>query len=255
MNKFIMNPYYQTLYVVWGNQILFFSMLFYFLFVHNNYYILLLFPIALFTFGAMSEISLHRYYTHKSYNTSKFKDNILKLFAFLTGQGAIISWVTVHRYHHAFEDTELDPHSPLHRPAWKIFLGIFPKNYKKNLVTDLLKSKSRRYYLFENKYYWLMWSSLWILSFLINPVIFFFIVAGSAIWYIVTGNVNYWLHKGPGHKEHNDAVGYNSSFANLLCGAGHHNNHHKNPRSYTYSTGKEKDPYAWVIEKFFIIKE
>lgn len=254
MSKLTFNPYYQTLYVVWTNQLLFFSSLIYFTFVQNNYFTLLLLPLALFFFGAMSELSLHRYYTHKSYSTSPFKDKILKIFAFLTGQGAILSWVTVHRHHHAFEDTELDPHSPLHRPAWKIFLGIFPKHYKNNLIMDFLKSKSRKYYLFENNYYWAMWTGVWIVSFAVSFYVFYFIVAGAALWYLATASVNYFLHKGPGHKEFEESVGYNSPVFNLLLGAGHHNNHHKYPGSYTYSTGKEFDFYAWLIEKFFMQK-
>lgn len=245
-----MNSYKQTLYVVWGNQLLFLlSVIFLF-----DIWLLPLGIISLYLFGCFSEVSIHRYYTHKSYETTPFKERILRVFALLTGQGATISWVTVHRTHHAYEDTDKDPHSPLFQPWWKIVLGLFPNRYKNNLVVDLMRMRSWNYFVFENKYYWLIWTAIWTVSFLISPWLFYFIVSGTALWYLATSAVNILSHGLIlGRKKFTDTVASNSSVLNFFTGGGHHNNHHKYPRNYTYSIDSEADIYGWVIKKFLKI--
>jgi stearoyl-CoA desaturase (delta-9 desaturase) len=242
-----MDSYKQTLYVVWSNQVLFLaSMTLYF-----EWHLLLISIISMYIFGFMSESSVHRYFSHKSYETTNLKEKLLLVFAFLTGQGAVLSWVAVHRSHHAFEDTKDDPHSPQFIPKWKLYLGLFPKKkYRPSLVTDLIKSNNSKYLLFENKYYWLLWTVVWVISFLINFYLFFFIVSGSALWYIVTETVNIFAHSKEGKKTDLRAVGINSSWLNLLSGAGNHNNHHSNPKSYTYKVTNEIDVHAYLIRIF-----
>jgi stearoyl-CoA desaturase (delta-9 desaturase) len=209
----------------------------------------------MYVFGTMSETAVHRYFTHKSYTTDKVREKILLIFAFLTGQGATLSWVAVHRTHHAFEDSVRDPHSPHHNSVWKLFLGLFPKQYySPSLVADLLRSSNSKYLIFENKYYWIMWTLLWIISYSVNPLLFFFIVSGSATWYLTTQTVNVFAHSRHGSKTDENAVGINSSWINLLSGAGHHNNHHSNPGNYTYRVTNEIDIYSWIIEKFLKTK-
>jgi len=68
------NPYHQTLFVVWLNQILFFTSLIIFF----NWQLLIISVIAMYVFGAMSEISIHRYFSHKSYQTGQFREKILR---------------------------------------------------------------------------------------------------------------------------------------------------------------------------------
>lgn len=246
-----MNPYKQTLYVVWGNFLLFVSSSVYF----QSWFLLPIAVVALYVFGCFSEVSVHRYYTHKSYETTEFKEKILRVFALLAGQGATISWVTVHRTHHAFEDTAKDPHSPLFHPWWKILLGLFPQEYKNNLVIDLMRRPAWKYFIFENTHYWLMWTAIWLISFFISPYLFYFIVSGSSLWYIATSAVNIINHgKLAGSVKFKDTVATNSSIMNILTGIGNHNNHHKYPKSYTYSTGTEIDINGWIIKTFLMKK-
>jgi stearoyl-CoA desaturase (delta-9 desaturase) len=208
--------------------------------------------VALYVFGCLSEISIHRYYTHKSYETTALKEKFLRAFALLAGQGATISWVTVHRTHHAFEDTAKDPHSPLFHPWWKILLGLFPTQYKSNLVVDLMRKRSWNYFVFENKHYWLIWTAIWIVSFLISTWLFYFIIAGAALWYIATSSVNILSHGFIlGTVRFKETVATNSGILNFFTGIGNHNNHHKFPKNYTYSVDNEIDINGWVIKKFF----
>lgn len=246
----MISAYKQTQLVIWINQLLFFG----FSIFTFGYWMIPVAIVSLYVFGCMSEVSLHRFFTHKTYETTEFKEKILKLFAFLTAQGPTISWVTVHRTHHAYEDTDKDPHSPYHLTWWKIYLAFLPNEYKKNFVLDLMRTRHWNYFVFENKHYFTLWCLVWLLSYLVNFYLFYFIVAGTAMWYIATCVINIASHRYVGHKQFDKDVAYNSKFINWLTGVGHHNNHHHNPRSYTYSTGKEIDVYAWVIKNFFMIK-
>jgi stearoyl-CoA desaturase (Delta-9 desaturase) len=242
------DPYNQTLYVVWGNQILFWTLII----TSFQWYYIPIAIIMMYVFGCMSEISIHRYFTHKSYETTPFKEKLLLFFSTLIGQGTTLSWVAVHRSHHAYEDSDRDPHSPLFIPKWRILLGLFPKNnYKLTLISDLLRSNNRKYFHFENKYYWLIHSMIWIILGLINLNLLFAVVAGSSLWYTCTQLVNIHAHGSIGEKDFPYDVAINSRFLNIVTGAGHHNNHHHNPKSYTYKTGDKIDIYAIVIDKFF----
>jgi stearoyl-CoA desaturase (delta-9 desaturase) len=58
-------------------------------------------------------MTLHRYYSHKSFNFRYlFLKYIFTLIAILAGRGSPLGWVYLHRQHHAYSDTEKDPHSP-----------------------------------------------------------------------------------------------------------------------------------------------
>lgn len=237
-------PYTQTQLVIWINQLLFFG----FLLFSFEVWMIIVACLGMYLFGFMSESSLHRYYTHKSYETTPLREKMLRVFAFITGQGATISWVTVHRTHHAFEETDKDPHSPKYLRWWEIYLAFLPKEYKTNLVIDLMRKPGWKYFVFENTYYFYMWVAVWSISYLISFYLFFFIVSGVAVWYIGTCIVNISTHT-QGVKRFPEAVAFNSSIVNFLTGVGNHNNHHKFPKSYTYSVDKEIDPYAWIIAK------
>lgn len=247
-----MHPYYQTLCVVWGNQILFWGTTL--LFFEPTFVIMAI--VAMYFFGCISEISIHRYFTHKAYKTTPLKEKLLVALATLVGQGAMLSWVSVHRTHHAFEDTIKDPHTPHFIPKWKLILGLFPRQeYKVQLISDLIRSNNKKYFVFENKYYWLIWLAIWVTTAVLLPYLFYFIVAGSALWYLCTSLVNIVAHNKVGNKKYEKAVAINSSWIHFVTGAGYHNNHHGNPKSHSYRTSGETDIYAWVIEKCFMIQD
>lgn len=238
-------PSIQTRLVLWINQLLFFG----FLLFSFEAWMVIVACLGMYLFGFMSESSLHRYYTHKSYETTPLKEKLLRVFAFITGQGAIISWVYVHRTHHAFEDTEKDPHSPKYLRWWQIYFANWTIEFKNNLVIDLMRKPGWKYFVFENTYYFYMWVAVWSISYLLSFYLFFFIVSGVAVWYIGTCIVNVSTHT-HGVKRFPEAAAFNSNIVNFFTGVGNHNNHHKFPKSHTYSIDKETDPYAWVIEKF-----
>ena len=93
----------------------------------------------------------HRYFSHKSYETTKFKERILLWLGTVAGVGSCLSWATMHRLHHRDADTEDDPHSPYFRGWIKPFFGIpSTKNYDHKITRDLLRDSHQR---FTHKHY------------------------------------------------------------------------------------------------------
>ena len=58
------------------------------------------------------EAGLHRYFTHRSFEASEPVKAFLAIAGSMAAQGPVVFWVATHRLHHAFADTERDPHSP-----------------------------------------------------------------------------------------------------------------------------------------------
>ncbi len=85
----------------------------------------------------------HRYFSHKTYSTSRIGQFILALWGGTTVQRGALWWAYHHRHHHQHSDDETDAHSPhVHGFLWSHIGWItskrnFPTDYSK--VKDLAK--------------------------------------------------------------------------------------------------------------------
>ena len=57
-------------------------------------------------------VGWHRYFSHKSFETSRTLRAVLAVAGSMAVQGPLTQWVTDHRKHHALSDRDGDPHSP-----------------------------------------------------------------------------------------------------------------------------------------------
>jgi len=57
-------------------------------------------------------VGFHRYFAHKSFETSRPFSMLLAALGSMAAQGPILFWVSTHRSHHAYSDRVGDPHSP-----------------------------------------------------------------------------------------------------------------------------------------------
>jgi stearoyl-CoA desaturase (delta-9 desaturase) len=172
----------------------------------------------------------HRYFSHKTYKTSRVMAFILGFLAQSSAQRGILWWAGTHRHHHRYSDGPEDVHSPVRRSFVYSHVGwIFSERYDQTdltLVPDLAKYPEllwleRHPYLpaiLTGFVVWLLagWSGLvvgflwstvmcWHATFAINSLAH---VHGSRRY--VTGDQsrnNWWL-------------------ALLTMGEGWHNNHH-----------------------------
>ena len=81
---------------------------------------------------------LHRYASHKMYLTNPYWE---KIFYFLTwmfqGSSYLVprAYAVMHRMHHAYSDTEKDPHSPhFFKDVWKMMMHT--RNIYNSFVTN-----------------------------------------------------------------------------------------------------------------------
>ncbi|WP_437895040.1 acyl-CoA desaturase [Sorangium sp. So ce124] len=65
----------------------------------------------------------HRYFSHRSYKTSRGLQFLLALLGTTATQKGPLWWGGTHRVHHKYSDTERDVHSPLRKGFWYAHMG------------------------------------------------------------------------------------------------------------------------------------
>jgi len=93
---------------------------------------LLLYWLRIFAIGA----GYHRYFSHRTYQTSRLFQFILAFLSQSSAQKSVLWWAVKHRHHHLYSDTESDIHSPRYKGFFYSHLGwIFARrNDETNLV-------------------------------------------------------------------------------------------------------------------------
>jgi fatty-acid desaturase len=78
-------------------------------------------------------VGYHRLLTHRSFSCPKFVEYFWAAAGYLAFQGSPMWWVTMHRAHHRYQDTELDPHSPRNGILHAHFGWIMQKRYPSHI--------------------------------------------------------------------------------------------------------------------------
>src|SRR5262249_54010946 len=65
----------------------------------------------------------HRYFSHRSFKTSRWFQFVLALAAQTAGQKGVVWWASHHRHHHKHSDSERDVHSAKRRGMWYAHVG------------------------------------------------------------------------------------------------------------------------------------
>lgn len=106
------------------------------------------------TFAA--EAGYHRYFSHRSFKTSRAFQLILAVLGAASGQRGPLWWAVHHREHHRYSDTDKDPHTPIGHSRFYAYVGwIFHNN---NCDTNLDEIKDFAKYpelVWINKYHYL----------------------------------------------------------------------------------------------------
>jgi sn-2 palmitoyl-lipid 9-desaturase len=189
---------------------------------------------------------LHRYFSHKAF---KFKSPILKWIfigiSVISSRGSPIAWVHIHREHHAYADTDKDPHKPD-----KFSLFSFKTTYIKELKLFLIKDILNKEQKFIHEYYlWFIlgWCSI---LFLINPYLIYFAWALPVCLNQITQDLwNYFSHVNVGYRRFNTKDNSRNVvwLWPFVLGEAWHNNHHDMPTISTTAKKWEFDPIRHVI--------
>lgn len=208
---------------------------------------------------------LHRYAAHRAFTMSKGWERFFFVLTWLTQGSSYLSataYGIMHRMHHAFTDTEDDPHSPLFD---KHFFAMMWRT--KNVYNDIFIGKTkveprftkniprwRSFDAFAHSYYSrLLWVGLY--------VGFYVAFAPSAWWFLllpihitmgpVHGVViNWFAHKYGSVNHETDNTSKNLFKIDwLMFGEGYHNNHHVFPSRSNFASAKgEFDPCYPIIK-------
>ena len=214
---------------------------------------------------------LHRYASHKMFSMNKFWERFFYGFTVLVQGSSFLNpraYAIMHRMHHAYSDTEKDPHSPhFFKDVWemtmhtkdiyinyakfnvepeKAFRGNYPEWKLLDKISNMWAVRigfGVLYFLF----YWQFASDLWM--FLLLPVHFFMGPIHGAI-------VNWCGHKyGYSNYDNNDKSKNSLPLDFLLMGELFQNNHHKSPNSINFAKKWfEFDPTYPLILLFHKLK-
>lgn len=220
----------------------------YFLYTAQYQYLLFGILFGLFLVNVLHNVGLHRYFSHNSFTTNRGWHIFLCLSSPLICAGSPMGYAIAHRTHHAYSDTDRDPHSPAIG-----FTNVVMYNW--DLTHVNLK------FLAHLKDNWIQVSHNWylliILLFsgflaLIDPLL---VLAYSvSVLFSKTGGamVNYVCHLPSSvmnYRNHNTKdMSQNNVLAGWVFGEWH-NNHHANPGAWNeQNKWWEWDTSAWVIK-------
>lgn len=190
-----------------------------------------LYAVRMFAVGG----GLHRYFSHKSYSTSRAFQLVLAVLATTCGQQGPIWWASAHRHHHRESDTPRDFHSPSQRGFWWAHqLWAFTERAQRtdlSTVRDLTRFPELRWL----NGHWLI-PHLGLVAILLaagglRAVEWGFFVSTVLLWQ-VSFTVNSLSHL-VGQRRFDTADTSRNSWilALLTLGDGWHNNHHYYPGS------------------------
>ncbi len=227
--------------------------------------VILLFLVGHWYFSLFMQTFLqHRYAAHGAFSMSKFWERFFYMTAYVTQGSSYVSpraYAIMHRMHHAYTDTDKDPHSPkydsnIFKIMWHartvsndIYRGkIVPEpRFLKNLpdwrfIDRIAHSSISR----------LAWIGVYVFIYvLFAPSAWFFLLIPIHILMVpLQGTIiNWFAHKYGSRNFHMKNTSTNLFKLDILMmGEAYHNNHHKNPSATNFGVRwHELDPTYAVI--------
>jgi stearoyl-CoA desaturase (delta-9 desaturase) len=201
----------------------------------------------------------HRYFSHKTYSTTRFGQFLLALWGGTTVQRGPLWWAYHHRHHHQHSDDEEDAHSPhVHGFLWSHIGWI---TSRRNFPTDYTKVKDLAKYpelVFLNRfdvvvpilfavavYFFGVALERWAPGLGTNGpqmLVWGFFISTTALFH-GTSCINSMAHL-MGRRRFNTTDDSRNSFilAIICLGEGWHNNHHR------YMSATRNGFYWWEID-------
>jgi stearoyl-CoA desaturase (Delta-9 desaturase) len=214
---------------------------------------LLLSVIVYYALMAAVTIGYHRYFSHRSFKTSRAFQFLLAVVCTMTAQKGVLWWAANHRHHHKYADQEADIHSPTKRGFWWAHVGwILVHDYeatRTELVRDWMKFPELRWL---NRYHLLPVVGLGAVMYLaggLTALYWGWVVATVMLWH-GTFTVNSLAHVwGRRRYPTPDTSRNNFWLALITLGEGWHNNHH------FYQLSARQGFFWWEVDvSYYVLK-
>jgi stearoyl-CoA desaturase (delta-9 desaturase) len=194
----------------------------------------------------------HRYFSHRTYKTSRAFQFFLAVLAQSSSQKGVLWWASHHRVHHKLSDQPGDVHSPVQNSFVYAHLGwIFDgtEETRWDKIRDFAKYPELRWL---NKYWAVPPAALALVSFLIAgwPGLFIGFFGSTVLLWHNTFLINSLTHVwGKKRFDTSDESRNNVFTALLTLGEGWHNNHHH------YQSSCRNGFYWWEIDvTYYVLK-
>lgn len=203
-----------------------------------------------------NQIAQHRYFSHRSFATTKHKEWVLYLLSLTTGVNPVF-YALAHRHHHRFSDQLQDLHS-VHNHWGDVFSPVTGRTTHIGdiEISRVLCADQRK----VNQYWWLIFVCYVALAAIMDwRLAVFAVLAGPAWNYLHMILFRVWLvhTQLPGSYRNFETAdrSWNNKWIQILdIGEGLHNNHHQFPQRYNQATVPgEFDLAGLIVKKFFVI--
>ena len=193
----------------------------------------------------------HRYFSHRSYKTSRWFQFVLALGAVCTGQKGVLWWAAHHRVHHKLSDAPGDLHSVKQSGFWWAHMGwILARDLEGtegSRVKDLAKYPELRWL---DRYWMIPPVAVGTATFLIGgfwALVWAFAVSQVLTWH-GTFTINSLSHLWGGRRYATDDDSRNNFVLALITmGEGWHNNHHH------YQVSARQGFFWWEIDVTYYV--
>ncbi len=195
----------------------------------------------------------HRYFSHRSYRTSRAFQFFLGLLAQTSAQRGVLWWSAVHRHHHLHSDTPDDVHSPKHAGFLFSHVGwIFSRQKSQadySTVQDLAQYPEIRWL---DRHPYLPATALGVACYLFAgwPGLFVGFILSTVVLYHCVFSINSLAHVvGTQRYVTADESRNNWWLAIITLGEGWHNNHHH------YQSATRQGFFWWEIDiSYYVLR-
>jgi len=195
----------------------------------------------------------HRYFSHRSYKTSRWLQFVLAFLGTTATQKGPLWWAAGHREHHKYSDTERDLHSPARRGFWYAHLGWWMgrehERSKLELIPDFAGYPELRWL---DRYHVVGVLALMGVCTLIGGFDGFLwgYVVSTFVLMHATFTINSLAHVWGSRRYATTDTSRNNAFLALITlGEGWHNNHHH------YMSSANQGFFWWEIDvSYYVLK-
>jgi len=161
----------------------------------------------------------HRYFSHHEFCAKPWQEIVILYCGLLCGGRSPLTWVGIHRMHHTYSDTDLDPHNKNLHSWYVILFSLWHVDHiPRRFLNDMLRNP--RVMFFHKHRHVLYWTSLLLFTLLFGIEAFVVLGIIYLLSYIGFGALNLWGHNAEGP--------INNIWLNFIAPwEGNHKDHHK----------------------------